>query len=119
MAGPLTVGEATAHLSRAQSVVSEIVDRLEARGLLERETDPADRRRTLVWLTKSGHEILRHDRDVLSTEHLVRAVSTMPARQVDAILTGLGVLVGHAQPTSNTTHPPHDQGDDHDLERDL
>jgi DNA-binding MarR family transcriptional regulator len=41
MAGPLTVGEAAAHLSRAQSVVSEIVSHLQDQGLLERENDPA------------------------------------------------------------------------------
>ena len=48
LAGPLTVGEAAAHLSRAQSVISEIVAHLERRGLLEREDDPADRR-CAVW----------------------------------------------------------------------
>jgi DNA-binding MarR family transcriptional regulator len=36
MAGPLTVGEASAHLRRAQSVVSEIVSHLERQRLLER-----------------------------------------------------------------------------------
>src|ERR1700680_724385 len=51
MAGPLTVGEAAGHLSRAQSVISDIVSHLERQGLLERESDPADRRRTLIWLT--------------------------------------------------------------------
>ena len=38
--GPLTVGEAAPHLGRAQSVVSEIVDGLARKGLLERERDP-------------------------------------------------------------------------------
>ncbi len=54
LAGPLTVGEAASHLSRAQSVVSEIVTHLERQGLLEREADPDDRRRTLIWLHRSG-----------------------------------------------------------------
>ena len=54
MAGPLTIGEAALHLERAQSVVSEIVSHLVQQGLLERESDPADRRRTLVWLTPAG-----------------------------------------------------------------
>jgi DNA-binding MarR family transcriptional regulator len=48
LAGPLTVGEAAAHMNRAQSVVSEIVTHLERDGLLERQTDPGDRRRTLI-----------------------------------------------------------------------
>ena len=48
------VSEAAAHLSRAQSVVSEIVDGLEDKGLLARMRDSRDRRRTLVWLTDAG-----------------------------------------------------------------
>ncbi len=38
--GPLTVTEAARHLDRAQSVVSDIVTHLEAKGLLERQPDP-------------------------------------------------------------------------------
>jgi MarR family len=34
LAGPLTVGEAAAHMTRAQSVISEIVTHLEGQGLL-------------------------------------------------------------------------------------
>ncbi len=66
LAGPLTIGEAAAHLRRAQSVVSEIVSHLERQGLLERESDPADRRRTLIWLTPDGQAALRRQREVLS-----------------------------------------------------
>ena len=53
-AGPLTVGELADHLDRARSVVSELVSQLEANGLAAREDDPADRRRTLVWLSEAG-----------------------------------------------------------------
>src|SRR6266545_526020 len=49
--GPLTVTEAARHMRRAQSVMSDIVTRLERRGLLERMRDERDRRRVLVWLT--------------------------------------------------------------------
>ena len=65
LAGPLTVGEMAAHLDRAQSVVSEIVTHLERDGLLEREADPADRRRTLVWLTEAGRAALDRENRVL------------------------------------------------------
>jgi DNA-binding MarR family transcriptional regulator len=96
MAGPLTIGEAAAHLSRAQSVVSEIVSHLVDQGLLERETDPADRRRTLIWLTPAGHEALRQDREVLGLDLLARAFATMPADHADALIAGLAALVDTA-----------------------
>jgi len=83
IAGPLTVGEAAAHLSRAQSVVSEIVGHLQDQGLLERENDPADRRRTLIWLTPAGHDALRRDREVLGLDLLASAFARMPAGEAD------------------------------------
>ena len=62
LAGPLTIGEAATHLRRAQSVVSDIVSHLERQGMLERESDPDDRRRTLIWLTPAGQATLRRQR---------------------------------------------------------
>jgi DNA-binding MarR family transcriptional regulator len=96
MAGPVTIGEAAVHLRRAQSVVSEIVSHLEQQGLLERESDPADRRRTLVWLTPAGQTALHRQRQVLSEELLTDALSRMPADQVDALLGTLRTLVQSA-----------------------
>ena len=98
LAGPLTVGEAAAHLSRAQSVVSDIVTHLERQGLLEREGDPADRRRTLIWLTPHGREVLRRDREVLGVDHLARALARLPPGQADQLVTGLRALVDLAVP---------------------
>src|SRR5262245_13113877 len=54
LTGPVRVGELARHLARAQSVVSEIVSHLERDGLLERQRDPADGRRNLVWLSGAG-----------------------------------------------------------------
>jgi len=93
MAGPLTIGEAAAHLNRAQSVISEIVSHLEEQGLLERESDPADRRRTLIWLTPAGHSALRQDREVLGLDLLARAFARVPPRQADELVAGLQALV--------------------------
>jgi DNA-binding MarR family transcriptional regulator len=93
LAGPLTIGEASGHLRRAQSVVSEIVTHLERQGLLERENDPADRRRTLIWLTSDGHEVLRREREVLAVDLLTPAIARMPPDDADALLTGLRTLI--------------------------
>jgi DNA-binding MarR family transcriptional regulator len=98
LAGPLTIGEAAAHMHRAQSVISEIVTHLERDGLLERESDPADRRRTLIWLTADGHEVLRRDHDVLGTDLLARAMARLPPGQAAALNDGLRALIDCASP---------------------
>ncbi len=99
LTGPLTVGEAARHLDRAQSVVSDIVTQLEAKGLLERRTDPGDRRRTLVWLTPDGFDRLGRDREVLGRELLEHAMSAMDPADRRALLHGLEALL------ATTTHP--------------
>src|SRR5215472_10555560 len=99
LAGPLTIGEAAEHLRRAQSVVSEIVGHLERQGLLERESDPADRRRTLVWLTQTGQAALRRQREVLSEELLTAALGRMPPEHVGALLGALRALLQSVTPS--------------------
>lgn len=91
-AGPLTVGEAARHLRRAQSVVSEVVDGLERKGLLDRMRDPRDKRRTLVWLSEAGFARLSEDRRVLSRELLAPALGGLPARTRSALLSGMHAL---------------------------
>ena len=105
LAGPLTIGEAAAHLARAQSVISEIVTHLERQGLLERENDPADRRRTLIWLTPTGHEALRRDREVLGVDHLARTMARPGASRADELIAGLRTLVDLA---TNPSDPKED-----------
>ncbi|HBW19706.1 MAG TPA: hypothetical protein DEH11_12195 [Actinobacteria bacterium] len=97
LAGPLTIGEAAAHVRRAQSVTSEIVTHLECDGLLERENDPGDRRRTLIWLTPAGHEALRRDREVLGVDLLARAMARLPPGQADALNAAMRALIECAQ----------------------
>ncbi len=70
--GSLTIGEIAEHFDRAQSVVSEIVDGLEKKGLLERMRDPKDKRRALVWLTDAGQAAL-----VFSTDLVAKAMRRM------------------------------------------
>ena len=53
-AGPLTVGEQARHLEIGRATASELLDRLEAKGLVERMRDQRDQRRVFVWLTDAG-----------------------------------------------------------------
>jgi DNA-binding MarR family transcriptional regulator len=101
LAGPLTVGEMAAHLGRAQSVVSDIVTHLVRDGLLEREADPADRRRTLVWLTEAGRAALDRDNRVLDLPSIAAALDRIPPETAAVLLDGLRNLLSHA-PSSRT-----------------
>jgi DNA-binding MarR family transcriptional regulator len=112
LAGPLTIGEAAAHMRRAQSVISEIVTHLERDGLLERESDPADRRRTLIWLTPGGHQALRRDREVLDIDLLARAMAQLPTDQADALNATMHALTQYAK--SDGVRPYGGKSHDHD-----
>ncbi len=93
LTGPLTVGECARHLERAQSVVSEIIDGMEAKGLLERMRDARDRRRVLVWLSEAGQSALQNEQQVLDRERLQSATSGLTAAEKKALLLGMRALV--------------------------
>ena len=113
LTGPLTIGEAAAHMRRAQSVMSEIVTHLERDGMLERESDPGDRRRTLIWLTPGGHEALRRDREVLEVDLLARAINRLPPHQADELNSAMRALIDCAQINDIETYGG--ESHDHDV----
>jgi DNA-binding MarR family transcriptional regulator len=96
LTGPVSIGEAARHLDRAQSVVSDIVSQLESHGLLEREPDPDNRRRTLVWLTATGFERLRADADVLDRRRVAEAMNQLDDTTQRGLIDGLRALVAAA-----------------------
>ncbi|MDV2476880.1 MarR family winged helix-turn-helix transcriptional regulator [Rhodococcus zopfii] len=57
--GPLRLGEIAKALRIVPRSATEVIDRLEARGLTERLPDPADRRAVCVQLTDAGHDLAR------------------------------------------------------------
>jgi DNA-binding MarR family transcriptional regulator len=92
MAGPLTVTEAARHMDRSQSVMSEIVDGLERKGLLARMRDARDRRRTLVWLTDEGRAAMETERQVLCVDRLQRAFAKIGEEAARDLLRNLRSL---------------------------
>ena len=91
--GPLTVTEAAAHFERSQSATSEILARLERRGLVERFADGRDRRRTLIWLTRDGLRTYRLAESVLSPRLLEHAFRQMEAADRKKLLEGMCALL--------------------------
>lgn len=92
-AGPLTVGEQAVHLEISRATASELVDRLETRGLVQRMRDGRDRRRVFVWLTDAGHEQIRALAGHRLDEPFVRAVGALTPATRAAIITGLEALL--------------------------
>jgi DNA-binding MarR family transcriptional regulator len=93
LSGPLTVGEMAQHFDRAQSVVSEIVDGLERKGLLARIRDSRDRRRTLIWLTDEAHDVMRRDRQVLDRVRVARAMAVLGSARAGKLVAEIRALL--------------------------
>ncbi|MGD1034994.1 MAG: crosslink repair DNA glycosylase YcaQ family protein [Candidatus Dormibacteria bacterium] len=112
-AGPLTVGEQADHLGISRATATEVVNRLEAKGLVERMRDERDGRRVFVWLTDRGREQI----DALAGRSLddpfLRAVAALPKATRAAVIEGLGAILraavqgDHDQPESD--HDQHEE----------
>jgi DNA-binding MarR family transcriptional regulator len=86
--GPVRLGELNRHVLLSQPAMSRMVDRLAARGLIERKPDPADGRGQLVQLTGGGRTSQReigrvHARSVARA--LASRVSRDEMAQLEAI----------------------------------
>lgn len=85
-AGPLTAGELARHVDRAPSTLTEMVDHMVEKGLLARDRDPTDARRSLVWLTDAGQAALLESRNVLDQDILAAAGAHLTHEQRQALL---------------------------------
>ena len=95
--------EAATHFSRSQSTMSELLERLEKRGLLQRIADERDRRRHLVWLTETGMSLLAAEQEVLSVPLLDAALGRLNPAQKSALFNGMKALVEAARSDDNFT----------------
>jgi DNA-binding MarR family transcriptional regulator len=103
-AGPLTLGELVLHLSLSKAATTELVDRLEARGLVARMHDDRDRRRVFIWLTDDGRaRVATHPR-VLEDELLAQALARMSAEDRTALVTGMRALLAASELSPVAAH---------------
>jgi DNA-binding MarR family transcriptional regulator len=80
------------HLGLAHSTVSGIIDRLQERGLVERQINDADRRVSRIAVTQEVRDFVRETLPQLSIHPLVEALSRANAAQRRAIVEGLKTL---------------------------
>ncbi|WP_067480022.1 MarR family winged helix-turn-helix transcriptional regulator [Actinomadura hibisca] len=92
----LTAGALSASAMVTSGAITNRIDRLVAKGLVTRETDPANRRSVAITLTESGWQVIE---DVLAhhvaeEERLLAALSADERRQLAALLRTLLVGLG-------------------------
>ncbi len=81
---PLTLSELAARLSCVRSNITQLVDRLEADGLVRRVDDPSDRRSVRAELTQLGQ-----DKQVAGAVELAKAQDKLAAMLGSADMEGL------------------------------
>jgi DNA-binding MarR family transcriptional regulator len=77
----ISIGELSDRMFAHPSTVSGVVDRLESRGALRRETDERDRRGVRLTLTARGRAALRRSPQPVQSG-LARALEQMPRAQL-------------------------------------
>lgn len=87
---PLT--QLAERLSCVKSNITQLVDRLEAEGLVERQADPTDRRTRLATLTTAGRKACREGARVqeAAEKDLLRKLTATESRQLAELLTKIG-----------------------------
>ncbi len=88
----LPLGQLAERLSCVKSNVTQLVDRLEADGLVERASDPSDRRSRLAVLTDSGRQAFEQGAQIQqqAERDLFSVLNPDETRQLTAIVAKLG-----------------------------
>jgi DNA-binding MarR family transcriptional regulator len=90
-AGPLTLGELAAEEQVSPPTITKLVDSLEARGLVERVRDEADRRVCRVRIAPRGRRRLEASR-TRRTAWLATQLRDATAEELDHLLAALPLL---------------------------
>jgi DNA-binding MarR family transcriptional regulator len=90
--GPLTVGEQAAHLGLRRNSVSELLQRLEDKGLVARIRDERDERRVLVWLTQAGRDVVSRVGQVLAPDLLASVMESLTPEERAAVVRGFELI---------------------------
>ncbi|HEX5460074.1 MAG TPA: MarR family transcriptional regulator [Steroidobacteraceae bacterium] len=87
-----------ARVSLSHSTVSGIVDRLQAKGMVARSSDKADRRLTRIAVTPMVRQFMQHQAPRLTAQPLIEALSKLSEQDRRTIGRGLRILRGALEP---------------------
>jgi DNA-binding MarR family transcriptional regulator len=103
--GPLTVGEQAEHLGLRRNSVSELLSRLEAKGLVARIRDERDERRVLVWLTDAGRAVVSRIGQVLAPDLVAETMAALSATERATVVRGFELLAAAQNPPNPRLAP--------------
>jgi len=112
--GPLRLCDIREKILVSSGGITYLVDRLEERGLVDRQPDPEDRRARLVTLTDEGSDLIAE----IFPEHaarLARATSGLDRREKERaieLLRKLGKTAASLRPAEDEAARPGDAGED-------
>jgi DNA-binding MarR family transcriptional regulator len=102
--GDVTIGEIARNISLSQATVTNILDRLEKRGMIYRERSSHDKRKVHAHLTEQGTAILK-DAPVPLQEHFVTQFRELHDWEQNMILASLQ-RVAHMMDAQNIDAAP-------------
>jgi DNA-binding MarR family transcriptional regulator len=108
--GPLTVGEQAEHLRLRRNSVSELLQRLEAKGLVARIRDERDERRVLVWLTDAGRDVVSRVGQVLAPDLIEDVMATLTPADRATVVRGFELLAEAGSDLSQSHSDPEGWG---------
>jgi len=88
----ISIGDIAARTLTHQSTVSEVIGRMEAKGLVVRARSAEDARRKELQLTEAGENALLHPVETIQ-ETLMNGLEALPSEKLDCLVEGLEALI--------------------------
>jgi DNA-binding MarR family transcriptional regulator len=95
-----SMSEISRELKLSPSAVTQVSDRLERRGLIERVFQDEDRRVRKLRLTRKGQQLVR-SRERKQLRRIAAALDTLTANELGQVMTGLQTLAQSCTTTEN------------------
>lgn len=98
--GPLPAGQLAQRFGVSRPTITRTVDGLVKKGLVERQTDPSDRRVAMIALTASG-QALHESTEQAAQEYLAALLERLPPSRLDNLRTAARDLIQILEPTGD------------------
>lgn len=101
----MSLKELCEQVALSHSTVSGIVDRLQAKGMVARSTDSADRRLTRIAVTPVVRQFMEKQAPRLTAQPLIEALARLSEQERRAVRRGLRLLRGALDPGADRGEP--------------